>query len=183
MWTPLLVGLARWIGDRFFDSFGLFQRYALPSFVALMLCVWLLLSLGRSLASYRSRRLLVGWWQRKRHWEFWPRWAFYPPLIVYILWLGLRYRKLTLFTAANPGIPAAGGFHGESKAEILDRIGGEWVARFRLIPAAAGRAEKLATVRRFISDLGLEFPIVLKPDQGLRGLGVCVAGSEARVGL
>ncbi len=185
LWTPLLVGLGTWVGGRVFDSFGLFQRYALPGFVGLMLSVWLLLSLGRSLATYRGRRLLAGWWQRQRHWEFWPRWRFYPPVVAYILWLGLRYRKLTLFTAANPGIPAAGGFHGESKAEILARFGDEWVARFRLLPSncplAAGRAEKLAAVRRFMADLGLEYPIVLKPDQGLRGVGVEVAESDAEV--
>ncbi len=185
LWTPLLVGLGTWVGGKVFESFELFQRYALPGFVALMLSVWLLLSLGRSLATYRGRRLLVGWWQRWRHWEFWPRWVFYPPVVAYILWLGLRYRKLTLFTAANPGIPAAGGFHGESKAEILARLGEEWVARFRLIPpgerATTGGMEKRGAVRRFMAELGLEYPIVLKPDQGLRGVGVEVVESDAEV--
>ncbi len=181
LWTPFLVGLGYWVGGKIFESFDVFQRYALPGFIALMLSVWLLLSLGRSLASYRGRRLLVGWWHRKRHWEFWPRWAFYPPVVAYILWLGLRYRKLTLFTAANPGIPAAGGFHGESKAEILECLDAEWVARFRLIPAAVDEGEKLAVVQGFISDHGLDYPIVLKPDQGLRGIGVEVAADEEQV--
>ena len=181
LWTPLLVGLGTWVGGKVFDSFEIFQRYALPGFAGLMLSVWLLLSLVRSLASYRGRRLLVGWWHRHRHWEFWPRWVFYPPIVAYVLWLGLRYRKLTLFTAANPGIPAAGGFHGESKAEILERLDSEWVARFRLIPASAVEAEKLATVRGFVDDLGLAYPIVLKPDQGLRGIGVEVVDSETEV--
>ena len=190
LWTPLLVGLGRWVGGRVFGSFGLFERYALPGFIALMLGVWLLLSLGRSLATYRGRRLWVGWWQRQRHWEFWPRWAFYPPVVAYILWLGLRYRQPALFTAANPGLPAAGGFHGESKAEILERLGKERVARFRLIPAAgppaggrasAGKAEKLAAVRDFMDDLGLDYPVVLKPDQGHRGVGVEVIRDDAEV--
>ena len=181
LWTPLLVALGRYVGVRFFDTFEVFQRYALPAFALLMLSVWLLLSLGRSLASYRGRRLLVGWWQRKRHWEFWPRWAFYPPVVLYVLWQGLRHRCLTLFTAANPGMPAAGGFHGESKAEILERLDGEWAARFRLIPAAASTTEKRTAVAGFISELGLEFPIVLKPDQGLRGVGVAVVESVEQV--
>ena len=179
LWTPLLVGLGYWVGGKVFDSFGVFERYALPGFVGLMLSVWLLLSLGRSLVSYRGRRLWVGWWHRQRHWEFWSRWRFYPPVVAYILWLGLRHRKLTLFTAANPGIPAAGGFHGESKAEILARLDQAWVARFRLIPASA--EEKLATVQRFMADLGLDYPIVLKPDQGLRGIGVEVVSSDDEV--
>ena len=181
LWTPFLVGLGTWVGGKVFESFELFQRYALPGFIALMLSMWLLLGLGRSLATYRGRRLLWGRWLRWRHWEFWPRWAFYPPVVAYILWLGLRHRKPTLFTAANPGIPAAGGFHGESKAEILARLGEEWVARFRMIPRAAGGVEKRAAVRRFMEDLGLEYPVVLKPDQGLRGIGVEVAESDADV--
>ena len=179
LWTPLLVGLGSWVGGRIFDSFGLFQRYALPSFVALLLGVWLLLTLGRSLATYRGRRLLVGWWLRQRHWEFWPRWRFYPPVVAYVLWLGLRYRKPTLFTAANPGLPAAGGFHGESKAEILRSLDPRWVARFRLLAAADSVTEKAAAARRFMDDHGLDFPVVLKPDQGLRGVGVAVVASDA----
>ncbi|MCP3957655.1 MAG: alpha/beta fold hydrolase [bacterium] len=181
LWTPLLVGLGRIVGDRFFDHFEVFQRYALPGFAGLMLSIWLLLSLGRSLASYRGRRLLVGWWHRRQHWEFWPRWAFYPPVVVFVLWQALRHRSLTLFTAANPGIPAAGGFHGESKAEILERLGGDWSARFRLIPESSTPAEKRAAVADFMAEIDLSLPIVLKPDQGLRGVGVAVVEDESQV--
>ncbi len=181
VWTPLLVALAEVVGTRFFESFEAFQRYALPGFVALMLSVWTLVSLGRSLVTHRGRRLLVGWWKRKRHWEFWPRWAFYPPVVLYVLWLGLRYRSLTVFTAANPGLPAAGGFHGESKAEILDCLDPRWVARFRRIPTSADLASKCAAVFDFMRGLGLHYPIVLKPDQGLRGIGVAVVQNAAEV--
>ncbi|MEM7586760.1 MAG: alpha/beta fold hydrolase, partial [Acidobacteriota bacterium] len=181
LWTPLLVYLAELVGDRFFDSFEVFQQYALPGFVGLMLSVWLLISLGRSLATHRGRRLLVGWWKRKRHWEFWPRWAFYPPVVLYVLWLGLRHRSLTVFTAANPGIPNGGGFHGESKAEILEGLSSRWIARFRRLPAAADPAEQRAAVSDFMRGLGLDYPIVLKPDQGLRGVGVAVVGSDDEV--
>ncbi len=178
LWTPLLVSLARTVGERFFETFETFHRYALPSFVGLLISVWILIGLVRSLASYRGRRLLVGWWKRKRHWEFWPRWVFYPPVVAYVLWLGLRHRSLTVFTAANPGIPAAGGFHGESKAEILASFGQNWVARFRLIPGSSTQNEKRAAVREFMSDSELEYPIVLKPDQGLRGVGVAVVEND-----
>ncbi len=181
VWTPLLVALAELVGDRFFDSFEVFQQYALPGFVVLMVSVWTLISLGRSLATHRGRRLVVGWWKRQRHWEFWPRWRFYPPIVLYVLWLGLRHRSLTVFTAANPGIPAAGGFHGESKAEILEGLSPRWVARFRKIPAAADLASKRATVFDFMRSLGLEYPVVLKPDQGLRGIGVAVVASDEEV--
>ena len=179
LWTPLLVALAQLIGDRFFATFEVFQHYALPAFAALMLSVWLVLGLGRSLASRRGRRLLLGWWLRWRHWEFWSRWVFYPPVFVYVLWLGLRHRSLSVFTAANPGIPAAGGFHGESKTEILEGLDRDRVARFRLIPRWAELAQKEAQVSDFMGEHGLDYPIVLKPDQGLRGVGVAVVESES----
>jgi hypothetical protein len=64
--------------------------------------------------------------------EFWPMWAFYPPVFVYVLWLMVRYRGVLLPTVANPSFPG-GGFFGESKAEILDLAvthAPDWVAQF-----------------------------------------------------
>ena len=64
--------------------------------------------------------------------EFWPMWAFYPPVMAYAAWLMLRYQGVLLPTAANPSFPG-GGFYGESKAEILAlavRHAPEWVAPF-----------------------------------------------------
>ncbi len=95
-------------------------------------------------------------------------------MVLYILYLAVRHRSPTLFTAANPGMPAGGGFVGESKAEILERLDRRWVARFRRVPAGLGVAERVDAVRRFLADEGLDYPLVLKPDQGQRGLGVAV---------
>ena len=50
--------------------------------------------------------------------EFWPMWAFYPPVLLYAMWLMLRFRSILLPTVANPSFPG-GGFFGESKADIL----------------------------------------------------------------
>jgi hypothetical protein len=81
--------------------------------------------------TWQTRRRLIGWVRRKTHWEFWPPWVAYIPLIPYLLYLGLKYRSLTLFTAANPGIPS-GGFAGESKSRILKNLGS--VPAFTLRP-------------------------------------------------
>src|SRR5215471_20986268 len=71
--------------------------------------------------AYRFYRRLVGRLKRLLRWEFWPPYVFYPPVIAYIAYLGLRFRSFTLFTAANPAMPA-GGFVGESKHEILTHL-------------------------------------------------------------
>jgi len=63
--------------------------------------------------------------------EFWPPFVFYyPPVVAYIAYLGIRFRSWTLFTAANPAIPASG-FVGESKSEILQHLkdAHEWLPR------------------------------------------------------
>ena len=70
--------------------------------------------------------------------EFWPMWAFYPPVLLYAAWLMLRYRGVLLPTVANPSFPG-GGFYGESKAEILAlavRHIPDWVAPFIRIERA-----------------------------------------------
>jgi hypothetical protein len=109
--------------------------------------------------------------------EFWPMWAFYPPVMAYVAWLMLRYRGLLLPTVANPSFPG-GGFYGESKAEILELAMThvpEWVAPFVTVDRPLGDLPvndeadaALATLR----DAGLSLPVVAKPDLGCRGAGV-----------
>src|ERR1051325_5693035 len=73
-------------------------------------------------------------WRRLTRWEFWPPYLFYPPVVAYIFYLGAKHRSMTLFTAANPAIPA-GGFVGESKHEILQNLkqAAEWLPASILI--------------------------------------------------
>ena len=111
--------------------------------------------------------------------EFWPMWAFYPPVFLYALWLMLRHRGILLPTVANPAFPG-GGFYGESKAQILDlvvRHARSWVAPFVLVqrPAQAGPSGLASETRNAHLQMvgaGLHFPVVAKPDLGCRGAGV-----------
>lgn len=125
--------------------------------------------------SGRRRRLLLSSWRRLTRWEYWPLWAVYPPVVVWIGWLGLKYRNLMLFTAANPAIPAAG-VVGESKFAILRALGqpSAWIARSGLVPGALPAPARMVNAGAFLAVNGLSLPIVLKPDQGQRGAGVAV---------
>jgi hypothetical protein len=112
------------------------------------------------------------------YFEFWPMWAFYPPVALYAAWLMLRYRGALLPTVANPSFPG-GGFYGESKAEILElamRHVPHWVAPFvRVERPRAGPvdvATEAATALAALSRAGIEGPVVAKPDLGCRGAGV-----------
>jgi len=104
---------------------------------------------------------------RASHWEYWPVYVFYAPVIPYWLWLSLRARTLFFFSAANPGMPNAG-FTLAKKTEI-----------YRLIPAAyypktllysAGIASD--ALRQSLDENKLHFPLMAKPDIGDRGVQV-----------
>jgi hypothetical protein len=106
--------------------------------------------------------------------EFWPMWAFYPPVMLYAAWLMLRHRGVLLPTAANPSFPG-GGFYGESKSEILAlarRHLGDWVAPFIPVDRTGDAGEQLAAAARALDEAGIELPVVAKPDLGCRGAGV-----------
>lgn len=182
LWTPLLVGAAALGGKGLLSALARVERPSLGVLLAVPLLLWLLVELASSLASWRGRRLLLGRFRRATHWEFWPSWKVYPPIVLYILALGLRHRRLTLFTAVNPAMPA-GGFVRESKAAILgalaagDRHGR--VARFVALPCTAPASERLASLRAFLVAHRLDYPVVLKPDVGERGSGVSIVRDEA----
>ncbi len=172
IWTPLLVGLSMLVGQELIAYFSLYREYALWVVLGAVLLLLMIVKVVLPAFSYRGRRLLISRWKRLTNWEFWPPWVIYFPVFCYILWLSLRYRGLTVFTAANPGIPE-GGFVGESKSGILDLFPDEEaVAPYRLISSDLERKERLETANRFMEKRELDFPVVVKPDRGERGSGV-----------
>jgi membrane protein DedA with SNARE-associated domain/pimeloyl-ACP methyl ester carboxylesterase len=175
LWTPLLVGLCVVFGEAVQQVLTVFQRRAFLYLLVTGLVLFLGLKLVIPLFTHRGRRLLLSRWRRLTRWEFWPRWAFYPPVVLYVLWLGLKHRSLTLFSAANPAIPG-GGFVGESKAGILQGLAtaGALVAPWELLPGTLSPPERLSKMERFRVRLGLDWPVVLKPDIGERGSGVAI---------
>jgi len=175
IWTPLIVGAAWWLGSGILRYLETYRRFSLPLLFGLLLLVWFAVKVIAPLFTYRGRRLLLGRWRRLCRWEFWPPWALYPPLVGYILYLGIRHRGLTLFTAANPAMPA-GGLVGESKSKILEGLAGAepYVVSSRRISGNLGPEQQLAEVEAFMEARRLTYPIVLKPDAGERGKGVRV---------
>ncbi len=178
VWTPLLVGLSSVLGAEVIKSALLARQNALVQAAIAGVMLYLAVKLVIQTASYRGRRLLVSSWRRLTRWEFWPMWALYPPVICYVLYLALKHRSLTVFTAANPAIPASG-FIGESKLDILRGLSSAngYLARSSLIEASRDEESRVHAAKRFMVDSDLTFPVVLKPDQGQRGAGVAVIRS------
>jgi hypothetical protein len=118
--------------------------------------------------------------ERAVRWEFWPSWLYYGPIVVWILWLGLKHRSPMAFTAANPALEA-GGMVGEKKhlaLALLQDNAPDLVAKFILIQSTDA-AERSAAAMAFAQVQGM--PLVLKPNVGQRGRGVFVARTQAEV--
>ncbi len=182
IWTPLLVGLTAFVGEKALALMSDYQNNALLIGVAVFIMLYTFSKIVLPLFNYRGRRLLLSAWRRWTRWEFWPLWIFYPPIIIYILYLGIKHRCLTLFTAANPAIPESG-FIGESKAAILDGLSNAngFVARYILIKKDLPTTARLKRVRDFMAANNLTLPLVIKPDQGQRGAGVAFAHTEQQL--
>jgi hypothetical protein len=163
-WTPLLVGMAVLFGDR------LLRAAPVP---AVLLLLFLMVRLLRTLLHFEERRKLIGFLRRIVQWEFWPPWAQYLPLVPYFVYLAIKHRSATIFTAANPGI-FSGGLVGESKFDILTQLASRndgSVPEFALIPAGDVE-QRVAQASRWPTH-----PFVLKPNVGERGAGVAIIRS------
>jgi len=180
LWTPLLVGVSSVVGDKAFDYFEAFQSNALLGLAVVVVFVWLSARLVPALVTWRGRRLFLGRWRRLVRWEYWPWWIVYVPVAGWVLLLGLRHRSLSLFTLANPGIPA-GGIVGESKGDLLAQMPEDAVPQCVRLSADMPGDDKVSQVQAFLERPGIDLPLVLKPDSGERGCGVLVARSTDEV--
>jgi hypothetical protein len=101
------------------------------------------------------------------HWEYWPFQIVYIP--IYFLWVfyALRSRTLFFFNACNPSIKN-GGFFNESKAEIYAIMPQKYYPKTILIKEKSS----FDSVNERIKEAEIIFPIIAKPDIGLRGMAV-----------
>lgn len=114
---------------------------------------------------------------RYRRWEFWPAWVFYLPVAVWVAWLAIRYRGVSVISAANPGMPD-GGIVGESKHDILKRLPADVVIPSGVIAPGPG-SDRIRRAEALMRREEWSYPIVLKPDAGQRGEGVRLIRSAA----
>ena len=172
VWTPIIVGTAA------FSHFVLSPQNAILGLIA----AFLVLRLLTKCLTWRGRRVLIGRVKRIVRWEFWPLYVLYLPVVLYIFYLAVRYRSITVFTAVNPAIPA-GGFKGESKNDIYagltrSRANADFLPAHVFIPAGDNTDAKLRLAERSIDCLAKPYPVVLKPNAGERGRGVEIVRSR-----
>ncbi|MFH5833070.1 alpha/beta fold hydrolase [Halalkalibaculum sp. DA3122] len=172
LWTPLLVGISMLVGTELLRYFQVYQEYAIWVIPVIILLLFLFVKFILPAVTWRGRRMVLSRWRRLTRWEYWSPYIIYAPICCYIAYLGIKHRSLTVFTAANPGIPG-GGFIGESKSDILEGLKASGVVpAFRKISSDLEDREKVAEAEKFIEEQQLNFPVIAKPDVGQRGTGV-----------
>jgi hypothetical protein len=101
------------------------------------------------------------------NWEYWPFTVIYAPIYLYWFWLCIRCRSFFFFNAANPTIKN-GGFLLESKKEIYDLIPENLYPKTLFCLHDAGNE----IIQQQLASRKLKFPLIGKPDIGMRGLSV-----------
>jgi membrane protein DedA with SNARE-associated domain/pimeloyl-ACP methyl ester carboxylesterase len=177
VWTPILVGISQLLGNELLRYFSMYQEYAIWVFIGLVVLLVVIAKIFIPAFSYRGRRLLVSRYRRLTRWQYWSPVLIYLPVSCYILYLGIKYRCLTLFVLANPDI-TDGGFIGESQSAILSSFDDRYIASFRLLPSGQSVCQRIQRAQSFMKEHQLTYPVVLKPDVGEAGKGVAIVRTE-----
>ncbi|MFT5421570.1 MAG: hypothetical protein ACI9D5_002328 [Candidatus Endobugula sp.] len=109
-------------------------------------------------------------------------WLFYIPVVAYIICLVIRYRGLS-FTAVNPGMPGSG-FIGENKSLSLLQLQRHFpdkTAKTLVLPVKESITKQLALCSDFMRMNNVDYPIVLKPDFGQRGIDVEIVHHQSKL--
>jgi membrane protein DedA with SNARE-associated domain len=173
LWTPTIVLLTATLGEVFVRRLTLVLGARWLAKGLTIAALFIVLRCVRTLGSSQWRARVFARFARARRWEFWPTPIFYGPVAAWIAWLAIRRGGLSTMTAANPGM-LDGGTVGESKFEILTTLPAEWTIPAIRIRAGSAHGRML-DARQEIESRGWAFPLVVKPDVGLRGVGVRLA--------
>lgn len=105
---------------------------------------------------------------RLRSWEFWPSWLANVPTVGFWLFYAVRARSLFFFSRVNPAIET-GGVFGESKWNILRNLPNEVLPKTLVVQ---GETRAVDAILDEMTQAGLHFPVIAKPDVGERGFRV-----------
>ena len=101
------------------------------------------------------------------HWEYWPSEIVYFPINFLWAFYALRTRTIFFFNTSNPTM-RNGGFFMESKKEIYDLIPQKYYPKTTFIKEKTPFEDVLIAKEK----LSISFPLIVKPDIGLRGSAV-----------
>lgn len=102
---------------------------------------------------------------RVTDWHNWPFYLFYSPISYAWVWYYLKTRSLWFYTASNPTM-AFGGFEGEAKSNMYKQMPLDLCPKGIYIHPSLPFEE----VVNLLHSSGIPYPLVVKPDIGMKGL-------------
>ncbi|OGS70242.1 MAG: hypothetical protein A3F91_12105 [Flavobacteria bacterium RIFCSPLOWO2_12_FULL_35_11] len=112
------------------------------------------------------------------NWEYWPSYLFYVPLLPYAFYLAIKARSFGFFSAVNPGIEGSG--HGlESKYKTIQLLPSNYCPKTIYVE----KHENIQDILAKISENNIDFPLIIKPDIGFRGLLVTKIKDEIELSV
>ncbi len=110
------------------------------------------------------------------HWEYWYFEAVYYPIFIVWFYYALKSKSFFFFNAANPSI-RNGGMAMESKKEIYDLIPEQYIPKTLLF-------KKKTALNKVVDEAvraGISFPLIAKPDIGMKAYAVERICNEAQL--
>ena len=116
---------------------------------------------------------IKNYYTKLTNWEYWPFHFLYGPIYFYWFWLCIKARSFFFFNTSNPTI-RYGGFLMESKKEIYDLLPKE------IYPATilCNSSQAFEEIKKSMKLQQINYPVIAKPDIGLRGMSVALIQSE-----
>lgn len=106
------------------------------------------------------------WYHKLSHWEYWPVYIVYIPTFFLWIWYMIKFRSLKFYKFSNPNIKN-GGFYGDSKKDIYELLPKNTYPKTIIV-----RKGVPSELKNIILQNQIDFPIIVKPDIGCRGVGL-----------
>lgn len=175
IWTPILVGIAYFSGQKTIDFLENYHKWTYPILFILVLVLVLIIKIIVPLFSWQGRRILLGKWRRLTHFEYWSPAIVYPLALWPLFFRRLQGKRTLDFLLCNPCMPLSG-FAMESKGDILENFTPPNPERIRTADFLRFQNDGIQAVDQFAQKY--DYPLVLKPDVGERGSGVSIIRSR-----
>lgn len=107
---------------------------------------------------------MKSFFHRVTHWEYWPTFMFYYPLLPYAIFKAIQARNPIFFLATNPAILYSGSGT-ESKFQTISLIPEKYKPKTILID----NNSPINDINNKIAKNDICFPLIVKPDIGFRG--------------
>lgn len=116
--------------------------------------------------SFRDRLRSFG--IKLRHWEYWPWTIVYIPVFIQYFFQSVISGKFTYPTQINRPFMEFGGIFEESKWHMHQLSPKALVPKTELLPNFNSAKE----LKEFLNEKGFTFPLIIKPERGMRGKGI-----------